>query len=91
MPKKLCPICEEGHLTEHSEMNELFCGIESEMCYSTCDFCGSDQANADQIRKNAATARAAYKEAYNQLALVQPMPDNALAGFFNAKDNSNVN
>lgn len=76
--QRLCPICEEGYLTDHVEMNELFHGIKSEMFYSTCDYCGSDQANAEQVNKNAKLARAAYMGYYYALGEVQPMPENII-------------
>lgn len=39
----ICPICEDGSLTEHFDGNIHF---------STCNGCGSDQANPDQIMRN---------------------------------------
>lgn len=53
--KTLCPICEEGYLHEHIEQEEVeYNGQKgiTPLYYSECDACGSEQANAVQIRDN---------------------------------------
>jgi len=45
--KELCPICEEGRLTEYFDQNDL-----GGLYYSICDHCLSILASADQIRRN---------------------------------------
>lgn len=51
----ICPICEQGNLTEKIEYNTIVHNeqvVPVKTYYSTCDFCGSDQANYLQIKKN---------------------------------------
>ena len=45
--KEVCPICEEGRLTEHFDQNDL-----GGLYYSVCDNCLSELANVDQVRRN---------------------------------------
>lgn len=50
-----CPICEEGSLTEQSELCEVEYHGHKAMrpsLFSTCDVCGSEQADARQTRAN---------------------------------------
>lgn len=54
----LCPLCEEGYLHEHSgkvkvEYHGNTALLDSR--YSLCDFCGAEQAAADQVRHNKRT------------------------------------
>lgn len=39
----ICPICEVGTLVEK---------FEDMLYYSVCPFCGSETANAEQVRRN---------------------------------------
>ena len=43
----ICPICNEGFLKEHFEENN---GLKYE--YSKCEYCGTEQTNADQTKRN---------------------------------------
>ena len=50
-----CPICEEGNLNEKIGKNRVdYKGetTELDLHFSVCDSCGSEQANARQVRKN---------------------------------------
>ncbi len=50
-----CPICEEGNLSERVGKNRVdYKGKTTELDshFSVCDFCGSEQANAQQVRMN---------------------------------------
>lgn len=51
----ICPICEEGNLKHIVEQNIAeYKGIEAPVAlhYSECDACGSEQANAVDVRNN---------------------------------------
>jgi HTH-type transcriptional regulator/antitoxin MqsA len=51
----ICPICEEGNLKHIVEQNITeYKGIEAPVAlhYSECDACGSEQANAVDVRNN---------------------------------------
>lgn len=50
-----CPICEEGNLSERVGKNRVdYKGSVTELDshFSVCDSCGSEQANAQQVRMN---------------------------------------
>ena len=50
-----CPICEEGNLSERVSKNRVnYKGETTELDshFSVCDSCGSEQANAQQVRMN---------------------------------------
>lgn len=50
-----CPICGEGNLHAMVEKNQVeYRGHKASLdsCYSICDACGSEQANAVQLRTN---------------------------------------
>ena len=50
-----CPICEEGNLSERVGKNRVdYKGKTTELDshFSVCDSCGSEQANAQQVRMN---------------------------------------
>lgn len=53
---ELCPICQEGYLTEHKETNTVqYRGVSLELplLYSVCDGgCGSDQTSSLQAAVN---------------------------------------
>lgn len=57
-----CPICEQGFLSEHVEMlskevyGEMF---EIPSLYCICSYCGSEQADGEQVNKNAEFMRKA--------------------------------
>lgn len=42
-----CPICNQGQLTEHIDRTGSI-----ELVYSTCSHCGSEQASAEQAKRN---------------------------------------
>lgn len=51
----VCPICEEGNLTHIVEQDMAeYKGVEAEVAlhYSECNACGSEQANATDVRNN---------------------------------------
>jgi hypothetical protein len=51
----LCPICEKGQLTEHTELNTVFFNGEKKQVkskYSVCDYCKSEQSNSVQLNFN---------------------------------------
>ena len=51
----LCPICEEGTLTDHTRQRNIEYNDHSgpvAQHYSACDSCGSDQLSYKQIRVN---------------------------------------
>jgi len=50
-----CPICVEGDLHEHAKKNPVSYNqhrAEIDTLFSICDSCGSEQANAQQVRAN---------------------------------------
>lgn len=52
---KLCLICGEGHLHQTIETNPLtYKGVTKDLPLygSTCDVCGSEQADAEDVRNN---------------------------------------
>jgi len=61
----ICPICEEGNLKHIVEQNIAeYKGIEAPVAlhYSECDACGSEQANAVDVRNNKRAMQAFKKE-----------------------------
>ena len=53
--KAVCPICEEGKLHPKTDSNLVkYRGHRAmlDLHYSICDACGSEQAGADELRKN---------------------------------------
>lgn len=57
-----CPLCAEGHLTEISFSNQHQIDGKEVMVplvYSICSYCESEQANADQARRNKDAIRVA--------------------------------
>lgn len=55
MATKICPICEEGHLSTEQEMIHVeHMGNDGKIVsqFSTCDACGSEQATAADARVN---------------------------------------
>lgn len=60
---EVCPICEEGLLTQRSDMNQFVRNgifVRTVCFFSTCDNCGSEQANAEQISRNKRECEKAY-------------------------------
>jgi HTH-type transcriptional regulator/antitoxin MqsA len=61
----ICPICEEGNLT-HIVDNDMaeYKGQQAEIAlhYSECDACGSEQANAVDVRNNKRAMQAFKKK-----------------------------
>lgn len=51
MKSEICPICEEGVLTEHQEW-ERFGGRTVRSNYSTCGWCKSELTTPEQARYN---------------------------------------
>ena len=54
-PKNTCPLCEEGHLRDHSELMLLKYKGSTEkrlMHFSVCTVCGAEQASAKQMLAN---------------------------------------
>lgn len=52
---EICPICGEGHLEHRVEKNTVEYNGQTALLdsqYSVCDYCGSEQANLVQARKN---------------------------------------
>lgn len=52
---KECPICEMGQLTLHTErvtVEHLGQQGQIDSQYAVCDYCGSEQAGADEVLKN---------------------------------------
>ena len=50
-----CPLCAEGHLHEQVAQNRVEYkehSAELDLHYSVCDFCGSEQSDARQLRTN---------------------------------------
>ncbi|MGU9958233.1 MAG: type II toxin-antitoxin system MqsA family antitoxin [Arenicellales bacterium WSBS_2016_MAG_OTU3] len=63
--KNECPICEEGVLTHHNDVEEQeYRGQTRSIAfvYSECSACGSEQANAAQARANKRAMLAFKKE-----------------------------
>lgn len=53
--KNLCPLCGEGHLTDSKSLNRVeYKGTTADIdsFFSVCNVCGSEQANAKQLRNN---------------------------------------
>jgi HTH-type transcriptional regulator/antitoxin MqsA len=53
--KETCPICGEGHVTDHTDQVETeYMGHKAlvPLHYQLCDTCGSDFAGATQMRAN---------------------------------------
>lgn len=53
--KNLCPLCGEGHLTDSKSLNRVeYKGTTADIdsFFSVCNVCGSEQANAQQLRNN---------------------------------------
>jgi HTH-type transcriptional regulator / antitoxin MqsA len=54
--KTLCPICEEGDLSTHTDMVEYITlegvAILIPLVYSVCNVCGSEQAGTEQTAIN---------------------------------------
>jgi HTH-type transcriptional regulator/antitoxin MqsA len=51
----LCPICGEGHVTDHTDQVETeYKGHKAlvPLRYQVCDVCGSDSAGAAEMRAN---------------------------------------
>lgn len=65
----LCPLCEEGHLLQRIDQEEVeyknHKGFTA-LYYSECDVCGSEQADAIQTRNNK-RAMLAFKKAVDKL------------------------
>ncbi len=62
--KKLCLICEEGHVTECKDAVEIERNGVTGFIYDTyhlCDTCGSEYANWEQMRVNNQSRRAFYE------------------------------
>jgi len=64
-PHKMCMICGIGILQHRidrydAEYKGKHCILD--MQYSTCDMCGSDHTDADQLRANKLTMQAFKKE-----------------------------
>lgn len=69
-PQKTCPVCEEGTLTERSEMNHFVRNgifVQADCYFSICNHCGSEQASGEQIDRNNELAFKAYNEALMNL------------------------
>ncbi|MDA3821869.1 MAG: hypothetical protein PF450_04550 [Bacteroidales bacterium] len=67
--KKLCPLCGEGYLTEKVVKNLIThrkVSCENDLHFSTCDGCGSDQADNEQSNKNKDIA-VNYRKYVNQI------------------------
>lgn len=63
--KSLCPICGEGHVTDHvGQMETEYKGHKGQVAshYQLCDACGSDFAGAAQMRANKRTMLAFRKQ-----------------------------
>lgn len=53
--KENCPICGEGHVTDHTDQVETeYKGHKAlvPLRYQLCDVCGSDSAGAAEMRAN---------------------------------------
>lgn len=64
--KTCCPVCGEGYLTEHTEPNHFVrqgIFVSCEFVYSLCDHCGSEQADAVQMRRNKDLGQNAFEQA----------------------------
>lgn len=66
MTKKLmCPMCAEGHLTRHSQLESItYKGSIKNIktFFSECDFCGLEQAGAEEMKLNKRSVIKAKKE-----------------------------
>lgn len=51
MSGEVCPVCEEGVLTEQRE-DQDYDGVKVSMIFSTCDTCHSEVTSAEQSRRN---------------------------------------
>lgn len=63
--KTLCPICGEGHVTDHlGQMETEYKGQKGLVAsrYQLCDACGSDFAGAAEMRANKRTMQAFRKQ-----------------------------
>lgn len=68
--RSICPICEEGILTEHTTENHfvrLGVFVSCTSHYSVCSVCGSEQANSDQIDRNKEVGQSAFTAAIMNL------------------------
>ncbi len=74
MTDQLCPVCEEGHLQHQHEMVAVehigHKGVISNQ-YSICDTCGSEQADAADVRANKRAMIAFKKQAQGLLTGLQ--------------------
>jgi hypothetical protein len=53
--KSTCPLCEKGHLNDHSELMPVKykgCTEKRLMHFSACTGCGAEQASAKQMLIN---------------------------------------
>ncbi len=69
--KTLCPICGEGHVTDHvDQMETEYKGRKGLVAshYQLCDACGSDFAGAAEMRANKRTLLAFRKQVDGLLA-----------------------
>ena len=63
-----CPVCEEGIATEKMGKNKIqYKGrsVELDCLYYQCNYCNSDFANAEQVKKNKQVMMDFIKEATN--------------------------
>jgi HTH-type transcriptional regulator/antitoxin MqsA len=63
--KTLCPICGDGHVTDHvNQMETEYKGQKGLVAshYQLCDVCGSDFAGAAEMRANKRTIQAFRKQ-----------------------------
>ncbi len=70
-PNTVCRICGEGYLRAKVDQNCVeYRGRRTKLdCeYSVCDACGSDQANAGQLRRNKRAMMAFRKQVGKLLA-----------------------
>ena len=62
----VCPICEDGNLTDHTDLNHFVRNgvfVQTVYHFSVCDGCGSEQVNAQQMDKNNELGNRDYQEA----------------------------
>lgn len=72
--QNICPICGEGHLQARTGKNTVeYKGqsTELDMFYTECDACGSEQANATQLRANKRAMVAFKKQVDGLLSCVE--------------------